>query len=964
MITIERKFLRSKVARRMLVFFMLSAFVPVLFLAFLAYWESNRSLIEQAHNRLAGASDVYRTSIYDKLLLIDQLTKDVTGYYADNRLAETSGQLHDRLRSLALQLPSGETRKLFGENIETGTLRFAADEHFSNDHPLLLTQQTDQGIKFFMLRAVDRSASSKGILIAEIIPGYLWGEADAFSVDKNICVYNEHYIQLFCTQPQLYASPQNIQEHVRSTKGEFAWYHDDQKQIANYHEIYLQAKFLTPRWIVVATQPEADTLDSMKQFNTIFWGSVILSVLLILLLSMVQIRRILVPLEYLIDGTRRLTRRDFSTQVIVTSRDEFGELAVSFNTMSDQLKEQFERLATLSKIDREILSTLNTEKIINEVLSYAQKSTHAQLCCIAIIHHDSADEIDSYSIDKKGALSRTPSHALPSKIKQLLINNSQGIWISGKLARVLLLAEHIKEVLPHLFLLPLNWKDQMVGFITLGFDRNNDEIEPIRDYADRMAVALFTKRREELLIRQARIDMLTGIPNRFLFMEQLQKDIARMQREVEKLAVLYIDLDHFKNVNDTFGHTVGDKLLCEAGLRLQQCVRQSDTVARLGGDEFAIIISQIRSEHQITAVADQVISAVSKPYLINGEENIVAASIGIAVYPYDGETIAELMRNSDIAMYRAKAKTGKQYVFFEESMNIEVIRRVTIEKELRRAIAEKQFVLYFQPQVDPNNNVTRGVEVLVRWQHPENGLVSPGYFIGIAEDTGLIIEIGQIVLEEACKQFCTWLNQGISLEYVAVNVSVKQFCHPNFLNAVKTVLASHNMPAHCLELEITESVLMDDAKTVIGVLTELRQLGVQLSIDDFGTGYSSMSYLEQLPFDTLKIDISFVRKIGDDGSNGTIAATIAAMAHALNKKIVAEGVETRAQLDFLRKHDCELVQGYFFSRPLIADELATYIRNEVAQKTNNVHFADQNRPNNSNPESHLHIVNVGQRRNS
>ncbi|TXI17319.1 MAG: EAL domain-containing protein [Nitrosomonas sp.] len=964
MITIERKFLRSKVARRMLVFFMLSAFVPVLFLAFLAYWESNRSLIEQAHNRLAGASDVYRTSIYDKLLLIDQLTKDVTGYYADNRLAETSGQLHDRLRSLALQLPSGETRKLFGENIETGTLRFAADEHFSNDHPLLLTQQTDQGIKFFMLRAVDRSASSKGILIAEIIPGYLWGEADAFSVDKNICVYNEHYIQLFCTQPQLYASPQNIQEHVRSTKGEFAWYHDDQKQIANYHEIYLQAKFLTPRWIVVATQPEADTLDSMKQFNTIFWGSVILSVLLILLLSMVQIRRILVPLEYLIDGTRRLTRRDFSTQVIVTSRDEFGELAASFNTMSDQLKEQFERLATLSKIDREILSTLNTEKIINEVLSYAQKSTHAQLCCIAIIHHDSADEIDSYSIDKKGALSRTPSHALPSKIKQLLINNSQGIWISGKLARVLLLAEHIKEVLPHLFLLPLNWKDQMVGFITLGFDRNNDEIEPIRDYADRMAVALFTKRREELLIRQARIDMLTGLPNRFLFMEQLQKDIARMQREDEKLAVLYIDLDHFKNVNDTFGHTVGDKLLCEAGLRLQQCVRQSDTVARLGGDEFAIIISQIRSEHQITAVADQVISAVSKPYLINGEENIVAASIGIAVYPYDGETIAELMRNSDIAMYRAKAKTGKQYVFFEESMNIEVIRRVTIEKELRRAIAEKQFVLYFQPQVDPNNNVTRGVEVLVRWQHPENGLVSPGYFIGIAEDTGLIIEIGQIVLEEACKQFCTWLNQGISLEYVAVNVSVKQFCHPNFLNAVKTVLASHNMPAHCLELEITESVLMDDAKTVIGVLTELRQLGVQLSIDDFGTGYSSMSYLEQLPFDTLKIDISFVRKIGDDGSNGTIAATIAAMAHALNKKIVAEGVETRAQLDFLRKHDCELVQGYFFSRPLIADELATYIRNEVAQKTNNVHFADQNRPNNSNPESHLHIVNVGQRRNS
>lgn len=963
MITIERKFLRSKVARRMLVFFMLSAFVPVLFLAFLSYWESNRTLIKQAHHRLAGASDIYRTSIYDRLLLLDQLTKGVTEYFSENQVAETSGQLHDRLRSVALQLPSGEAKTLFGENIETGTLRFAADEHFSSGHSLLLTQQTNQGIKLFMVRAVDQSARNKGILIAEIIPEYLWGKADAFSVDKNICVYNEQYIPLFCTQPQLYASPQHIQEHVRSTKGEFAWHSNGEKQIANYHEIYLQAKFLIPRWIVVATQPEADTLDSMKQFNTIFWGSVILSVLLILLLSMVQIHRILVPLEYLIDGTRRLTRRDFSTQVTVTSRDEFGELATSFNTMSDQLKEQFERLATLSKIDREILSTLNTEQIINDVLSYAQKSTHAQLCCIAIIGRDSADEIGSYTIDKQGVLSHAPSHAIPSDIKELLINNAHGIWISGELARIHLLAEHIKEALPHLFLLPLNWKDQMVGFITLGFDRKNDVIEHIRDYADRMAVALFTKRREDLLLRQARIDMLTGLPNRFLFMEQLQKDIARMQREDEKLAVLYIDLDHFKNVNDTFGHTVGDTLLCEAGKRLQQCVRQSDTVARLGGDEFAIIISQIDSEHQITAVADQVISAVSKPYLINGEENIVAASVGIAVYPYDGETIAELMRNADIAMYRAKAKSGKQYVFFEESMNIEVIRRVTIEKELRRAIAEEQFVLYYQPQVDPKNNITRGVEVLVRWQHPENGLVSPGYFIGIAEDTGLIIDIGQIVLEEACKQFCTWRNQGITLEYVAVNVSVKQFCHPNFLSAVKAALANHNMPAHCLELEITESVLMDDAKTVIDVLTELRQLGVQLSIDDFGTGYSSMSYLEQLPFDTLKIDISFVRKIGDDGSNGAIAATIAAMAHVLNKKIVAEGVETRAQLEFLRKHDCELVQGYFFSRPLIADELATYIRNEVALKTNNVHFADQ-RPNNSNPESHLQIVNVGQRRNS
>ncbi len=958
MIAIEKKFLRSKVARRMLAFFILSAFIPVLFLAFLSYWESNQLLVKQAHSRLDAASDIYRTSIYDRLLLLDQSIKDVIQYLANDKSAEIEEPLRNRFRSLSVQLPTGEITSLLGEKIATKALSAAAIEHLSNDKPLLLTLQSGSDIKFFILRALNPTIPSQGILIAEIIPDYLWGETDAFTLDKNLCVYNENHIHMFCTQSQIYPAPQNIQEQVRSTRGEFTWQHHEENQIANYHEIFLQAKFLTPRWIVIATQPEIEALESMKKFNTIFWGSVILSVLLILLLSMVQIRRVLVPLEQLIDGTRRLMRRDFTTQVTVTSSDEFGELATSFNTMSDRLKEQFETLATLSKIDREILSTLDIEKIVNEVLLYLQKSTKAQLCCISVINNDTAEEIVSYVIDQNKPSLRSEPHALLQNIRQLLIDNPQGMWVSGRLVGLHLQAENIKNTTSHLFLLPLNWKNQMVGFINLGFDWKTDEVERIHDYADRVAVALFTKNREELLIQQARIDMLTGLPNRFLFVEQLHKEIARMQRGDEKLAVLYIDLDHFKNVNDTFGHSVGDKLLCDAGVRLQQCVRESDTVARLGGDEFAIIITQIDSEHQITAVADQVISAMAKPFIINGEENTIAASIGIAVFPYDGATIAELMRNSDIAMYRAKAKSGKQYVFFEESMNAEVIRRVTIEKELRRAIIEKQFVLYYQPQVDPENNVTRGAEVLVRWQHPEKGLVSPGYFIGISEDTGLIIEIGQMILAEACTQYCTWLNQGISLEYVAVNVSVKQFCHPNFLPSVKAALASNNMPAHCLELEITESVIMDDAKTVISVLTELRQMGVQLSIDDFGTGYSSMSYLEQLPFDTLKIDISFVRKIDDEGNNGTIAATIAAMAHALDKKVVAEGVETRAQLDFLRKHDCELVQGYFFSRPLTTDELEAYIRNEVALKANHIAVTDPNHLNHSNPEPHLHIVNV------
>lgn len=436
------------------------------------------------------------------------------------------------------------------------------------------------------------------------------------------------------------------------------------------------------------------------------------------------------------------------------------------------------------------------------------------------------------------------------------------------------------------------------------------------------------KNRELALIKQARIDALTGLPNRLLFVEQLQKEIAQAEFVHQKMAVLYIDLDQFKKVNETLGHSSGDQLLCEAAQRIQKNIRETDTIARLGGDEFAIIIPQLNFTHEASDVATNLINSLSKPFIIQDEENVIAASIGIAIYPNDGVSAPELMRNSDIAMYRAKQKSGNQYVFFEEEMNAEIIGRTTIERELRRAISEHQFVLHYQPQIDPETNVIRGAEALIRWNHPEKGLVSPGYFIGIAEEVGLIAEIGQIVLADACSQFRVWRNEGFFIDYVAVNVSVKQFSQENFLQQVKDALSKSAIPANCLELEITESVLMDDQKVMLEVLKNLQELGVKLSIDDFGTGYSSMSYLEQLPFETLKIDQSFVRKIDDDGKGGIIAGTIAAMAHALGKKIVAEGVETQAQADFLRSHHCELLQGYFYSRPISAQEFSKLIHHQ------------------------------------
>lgn len=915
-------------------FFILSTFIPVSFLAYLSYSESNDMLLKKAHHQLDAAANSYNKVIYDRLLLAEQVLQDAALKLVQGADAlDTDNQLIQRIRGLTLFQPGGGSKKLLGGIPAIESLNAAELKHLASGKTVLKTRFNGAESTILFLTALNQGMPEKGILIADIRPDYLWGDPESLPLDMGLCITDEHYVTLYCAnQPETANVAPPLKQAAHQAKGAFHWNAGGMTYIANYHEIFLEPHFLLPRWLVVAIQPEADALGNMTRFNTLFWGSVILSVLVILLFSMIQIRRVLVPLEKLIEGTRRLGNRDFATQVDVVSADEFGELAVSFNRMTAQLGVQFKTMTALSRIDREILSGLDTGKIVRYVLTHLHSMIKADFAAVSVFNQDMPEKAVLHLLGDKQI--STLVYDFSSTLRELLQTGSEGVWLDRQAIGKLSLVQETESALQRLsriFILPLNWKDQMVGYISLGFDAppgwNREDARRIHDFADRVAVALFTKNREELLLRQARIDALTELPNRFLFMEQLQKEIAQNQRSERRLAVLYIDLDRFKMVNDSYGHSTGDELLREAGQRLRGCIYGGDTVARLGGDEFAVIISELDSEQMAKSVAEKIIAILSQPFIFNNEKNVLAASIGIAIHPQDGEEIADLMKNADIAMYRAKEKGGNRYIFFEENMNTEVSKRATIERGLRDAITERQFVLYYQPQVEPKSGLVRGVETLVRWNHPESGFVSPGTFIPIAENTGLIVDIGRIILYDACAQFRQWLNAGIELEYIAVNVSVKQFQQPDFFQMIEHVLETYRLPPHCLELEITESTLMDDTQVVLAVLEKLKNLGVQLSIDDFGTGYSSMSYLEQLPFDTIKIDMSFVRKIRENGEGGVVAATIAAMAHALNKKIVAEGVEIQAQLDFLIQCDCELIQGYYYSRPLAADELAIYVKN-------------------------------------
>ena len=448
----------------------------------------------------------------------------------------------------------------------------------------------------------------------------------------------------------------------------------------------------------------------------------------------------------------------------------------------------------------------------------------------------------------------------------------------------------------------------------------------LRDITDR-------KKAEFEIHSLAFYDRLTGLPNRQLFSQELDTIIESTRGEQKQFAILFLDLDRFKRINDTLGHSTGDELLKAVATRLQGCLRAADRVvhanqdcwdnvrlARLGGDEFVIVLRDVGSEDAAASAASRVIDSFAQPFHCEGHQFVITPSIGIAIYPQDGNTNDELLMNADAAMYTAKAAGRNTYRSFSGTMKVRSLHRLAMENELRKAIDDEHFQLYYQPKVDLSSWTIVGAEALLRWNHAERGWISPADFIPIAEETGLILPLGRWVLQTACRQLGEWQHSPLNHLNVSVNVSSQQMYSDDLVALVKSAVADAGIRPNLLDLEITESLLMRDIEATIEALNTLKDLGVTLSVDDFGTGYSSLSYLKRFPIDTLKIDRSFVRDLHRDADDAAICAAILAMARQLDLKVVAEGVELDEQLDFLRLHNCRQIQGYLFSKPIPAEE--------------------------------------------
>lgn len=625
-------------------------------------------------------------------------------------------------------------------------------------------------------------------------------------------------------------------------------------------------------------------------------ATVLLVLVLFALAYLITYRRILIPLRVLDKAAKTIEKGDLKQRVSVDAQDEFGRLGKSFEQMRQSLLEDRENRELVEQELRKLHQAIE-QSVSSLVITDAEGVTEYVNHRFELTTGFRQEEIigHKYNQVRSGQTPMSVYDELWQTIK------AGDIW-EGELLNKKKNGELFWE------LVSISPVRDRLGTITHFIGMQHDITQ--------------RKAMEERLNYLAYHDDLTGLPNRTLLSDRFNQLTSQSKRHAKKIALLMLDLNRFKLINDSLGHETGDRVLVEIGSRLLRMARTGDTIARYGGDEFVVLLPDIESINAVTEIARRINFTISTPLEIDERILHVSCSVGVAIWPNDGEKLDNLLSNADAAMYQAKTRSGEKLQFFTEELNNQVQHRMNMESDLREAIDHGELELYYQPQLNLASHTITGMEALLRWHHPKHGMVPPDQFIHLAEETGLILPIGEWVLNQACNQLKQFQEMGFSNLVVAVNVSVRQLEGQNMTLFIKQILNKTGIKPACLEIEITESVMMEDPERMIVSLRELKQLGIRLALDDFGTGHSSLSYLQRFPFDKLKIDRAFIRNIIESPDDAAIAMTIGAMAKSLKLEVIAEGVETEEQMEFLKKCGCNEIQGYLISRPVPANQFA------------------------------------------
>ena len=806
-----------------------------------------------------------------------------------------------------IQTDKKSAERLFG-NAPTPKTSLESIHEQLEQLPALLFHEQDS--LFLAVATSTETKPSDDLLIAELNIKQLLPIADHLPPDIDACLLlNDRVIS--CT----------LSDPVHNTMN-----NDQTDSLTANWPIFLGGQFTHDEWSSVVYQDKSIALAPIKKFFRVLPPVMLLALLIVAFFTMRFLNNTLKPLKQLHEAAKQISDGDLSTQVEIDTGDEFSQLGGTFNQMAKHLRMQFQRMEVMSEIDRMILSTLDISSIVKTILQRSCDIVACQQVTVILFNDDE---------QRHGVLYRTTSDE-NSTIEK--VNTVLPVRISVELE----IEEDSNLVFPESDPWiqdtgfpstpdqPLNWHaipiknaQRTFGLLWFGFIYDAvpsaAELEQMCNYTDRITVAVANAAWEKRLYQQAHYDALTGLPNRQLLNDHLNLSINRAKRQNTCVAILFVDLDDFKTVNDSFGHSAGDQMLKVIAQRLTQSLRSIDIVVRFGGDEFIVIISDIEEtplESYIKPVIIKLQEIIGEPVTIRKHSMQPTASIGVAFYPEDAQTGSTLIQHADAAMYEAKRKGRGHWACFSQDQHTSLIKRINLEQDLRKAVTNDQLELFYQPQIDSQTGRIKATEALVRWNHPEHGFIQPDEFIGLAEDTGLINAIGEWVIRTACTQTAAWHEQGYAGLQVAVNISARQFTDGDLVAVIQESLLSNNLKPEYLEIEITEQSVMNDVSQTLNVLRRLQDIGVQTAIDDFGTGYSSLSYLQQFPINTLKIDRTFTQEITKSQDGREIVAAIITLAHALHLQIVAEGVETQAEQEILQELNCELLQGFLFSKPV------------------------------------------------
>ena len=941
MLKIKGTFLESKVARRLFLLFIISALVPIVILAFFSLRQINSLTTQNVEQNLRQGAKSYGLSVYDRLTLLDQkLAIHGDTLEQSSSVSETDYQSDAFSRLLVINVTDNYVLDLTDNTYQSSNVfpLISDAEHafLLQGNPVVLTQyQANLPAKIYLLRAIKNSTR----IIAGLIEGEaLWGGVDTFDESKGFCVYGTENKLLYCSQMQLDVQLQTIKSGwEEQATGNLQWTDGEHSLLIGFWNLFLKPKFLYPSFTIAITYDQDTALEPISRLRNIFIIISLFALVIIAFLSTIQIRRYLIPLEELMKGIKRISNNDFDHPVTVTTDDEFNQLANSFNSMSTRISQQFKFLTTLSEIDQLILSHVTLKDILATTLSHGNNAVQSENINIAMVNEKNNDLLDVYSEDIHHVHGvAMSSYPILAAEKNALIHKKTTVYEISDQNIPSYLQPLIQNNLSCFALVPVVINDKLSAILIFGFattDFSKETHSRLRELGDRFAIALEKSAWENQLYLQAHYDPLTQLPNRQLLNDRLQQAIKRATRDKSSFPIMFLDLDRFKTVNDSLGHSSGDKLLKVVSQRLIDALREEDTVARLGGDEFIIYLATAEHQHEIyshaSQIARKILDTIEQPFTIENHDIHVSGSIGIATYPNDGNDVETLLKNADSAMYHAKSKGRNNFQFYSKELNEQAMQTLVMETNLHQALENDEFKLYYQPKVETQTGKILGAEALIRWIHPTQGMIRPDQFIPIAEDTGLITQIGEWTLHEACHQNKAWQDKGLPKIKVSVNLSPRQFQQQDLIDLVGQTLAKSELSPVYLDLEIVEGTAMHDIKQTIASLQQLKKLGLSISIDDYGTGYSTLSYIKQFPVDTLKIDMSFIRNLVEsDGDRAIVSSTIL-LAHNLGLSVVAEGVEDAQQLELLQDLDCDEIQGYYFSRPLPADDFAKLLEKGV-----------------------------------